>query len=317
MTQGVQHHDEVSGEAVGAFSEGVLARNSSSFRWASHFLPTGDREDATLLYAVCRGIDDVADETEDVARARQQLQRFRAELTGQLAPRPLLREFLRMAHRRKMDLAYVLELIRGVESDLGPVRIETDTELLRYCYRVAGTVGLMMCSVLGVEARRAWPHAIDLGMAMQLTNICRDVGEDAERDRVYLPASRLDEVGVSQAQILKGEFDARRLAGVVEDLLELADVYYASGDEGMWAIPARARTAILMASRIYRSIGVRLRRNGCDVRHVDRGPSLLSLAYWSWAAFGTWCIVTSPTHRPAEHRQVLHRALRGLPGIDS
>lgn len=314
MTEKMQPMQNRDSEAEVTYeAAGVLARHSSTFRWASYFLPKEDRRDATLLYAVCRLIDDTADETTSSERARRKLNRLRAEITGRAGPRPVVKSFLMMARRRDMELQPVLELIEGVGSDLAAVRIQTDAELVRYCYRVAGTVGLMMCSVMGVEDREARPHAIDLGVAMQLTNICRDVVEDAGRDRVYLPADRLRKVGVDQDQIASRNFDVHALGSVVKDVLALADVYYDSADAGMWAIPWRARFGILVASRVYRSIGVRLRRRGYDVSEPDPGPALWSLAYWTCIAASDWRSV-SPPRSGGEHRQILHRPLQGLPG---
>jgi phytoene synthase len=145
-------------------------------------------------------------------------------------------------------------------SDLDLVRIQSDRDLVRYCYRAAGTVGLMMCAVLGVRDPRAWRHAVDLGIAMQLTNISRDVLEDAQAGRVYLPAERLSAYGVTPEEVVDGQADAGAISLVVEDVLVLAEGYYQSGDAGMRFLPTRARWAILVASRLYRGIGRRLRR---------------------------------------------------------
>jgi len=142
--------------------------------------------------------------------------------------------------------------------------MRSDRELIRYCYRVAGTVGLMMSPVLGVGGDRARPHAVDLGVAMQLTNICRDVAEDAERGRTYLPERRLRRAGTTPQALLEGEADREAVSEVVRDLLELADDYYESGRAGMQFIPRRSRLAIMVASRVYRAIGVKLRRGRCD-----------------------------------------------------
>jgi phytoene synthase len=159
-----------------------------------------------------------------------------------------------------IELHVVQELIDGMISDLGVVRVQSDADLIQYCYQAAGTVGLMMCSVLGVRDPRALGRAVDLGIAMQLTNISRDVLEDARASRVYLPADRLRAVGVEPEQLIDGSADALGVSLVVNDVLAVAEVYYRSADEGIGFLPARARWAVLVASRLYRGIGRRLRR---------------------------------------------------------
>lgn len=296
-------------------SAAILSANSRSFWLASRFLPASHRRDAALLYAVCRLIDDLADESDQDAEAQKALNALRDEIRQVGHPRPMISEFLKMSRRRSLDLSYVLELIDGVESDLGVVTVEDDGQLLRYCYRVAGTVGLMMCAVLGVEDPRGLPHAIDLGIAMQLTNICRDVREDARRGRVYLPADRLQEVQTTPEQVRTLRFDSGVLAPVVEDLLDIAERYYESANRGMTYIPAAARLAILVASRVYRAIGVRLRRNGADVLSgrtvVPPWEKSIGLA----VATTAWIRSTLPGSKAPCHQSHLHHPLRGLPGV--
>ncbi|RAL22998.1 hypothetical protein DL240_08900 [Lujinxingia litoralis] len=296
--------------------EQILARGSRSFRLASYFLPSDRRGDAAHLYALCRLIDDTADEAATPQQARRGLDELRRELRGEHAPRPLITSFLEMARRRDLDLAYVFELIEGVESDLGEVCVASDAELLRYAYRVAGTVGVMMCAVLGVTDPRAIAHAIDLGVGMQLTNICRDVLEDARMGRVYLPARRLQARGLHPAHLLEERADTAALASVVTELLDLAEHYYRSAERGMVYIPARSRAAIMVASRVYRAIGLKLRARGANPL---RGRTIVSPAGRILRAAGG-CLAWLSTlgQRPARapsHNPDLHRELRGLPGI--
>ena len=298
------------------YSRDVLSTHARSFRWASKFLPADGRDDAAIVYAFCRLVDDTADEAQDEEHALVQLELLERELSGDRPTRPLVEAFLDVAARRDMDVGSAHELIAGVRSDLGEVRVASDAEFLRYCYRVAGTVGLMMCSILGVTDRTAHPHAIDLGVAMQITNICRDVLEDAERGRVYLPAARLREVGVTQEQLLDGSADPDAVAKVVIDLLHLAESYYASADLGMRYIPARSRLAIVVASRLYRGIGMKLWRE-------RNGDALQGRTWVPWT--GKVALVgASMVHffKPrviglsggVRHDRELHVALQGLPG---
>jgi 15-cis-phytoene synthase len=298
-----------------ASSRAVLAEKARSFRLAATFLPPDRHDDAALVYAFCRAVDDAADDAPDVASACTALDAIEAELAGAAPAGPLIAAFLEVAERRAMDLGCAFELIQGVRSDLEPVRVADDAELLRYCYRVASTVGLMMCAVLGVDDPVAQPFAIDLGVGMQLTNICRDVAEDARMGRVYLPATRLAYHGASAAELLAGDADRVAVARVVSDLLDLADTYYTSADEGMRYIPARSRMAIVVAAKVYRAIGVTLRKRGCDALAGRAFVPRIEKAGWTLRALGHMArphlIGLTP---PARHDRALHSALAGMPG---
>lgn len=296
-------------------SRASLARHAHTFHLAARLLPAAVRDDAALVYAFCREVDDTADEATDAGAAAAALDRLRAEVLGDAPARPLVAGLREAAERLELPLRSAAELIDGVTSDLGPVRVADDEGLLRYCYRVAGTVGLMMCAVLRVNSREARPHAVDLGIGMQLTNICRDVAEDARRGRVYLPADRLRRAGVDPEALVAGAAAPRAVAGVVSDVLAVADLYYASADDGMRDLPPRVRPAILVASRVYRAIGVRLRSRGCDAlagRTVVPAPDK---ALWGTRALAA-CL--RPEIRGAgarrTHDSTLHASLRGMPG---
>lgn len=259
----------------------VLAFRARSFRWASAFLSQAQRRRVAALYAFCRAVDDLADAQPITAEARKELDALQAALCAEPDDESQWPEgylwFRTLCLECGIDFRVVRELLAGMASDLGTVRLQSDRELLRYCYRAAGTVGLMMCAVLGVRDPRAWRHAIDLGIAMQLTNICRDVLEDAQVSRVYLPADRLAAYGVAPEHLVEGRADAQAVSLVVTDVLALAEGYYQSGDAGMRFLPPRARWAILVASRLYRGIGRRLRSR-------LRGNALLGRVVVPWIA---------------------------------
>ncbi|MFT4627287.1 MAG: phytoene synthase [Myxococcota bacterium] len=293
-------------------SREILATHARSFRWASWFLPSDRRDDAAVVYAWCRLVDDAVDEAASSDEAADAVAELRGELLGERAPRPIPAAFLAVCARRGISVAPALELLEGCRSDLGTVRFADDRELLRYCYRVAGTVGLLMCGVLGVTDPRGAAHAVDLGVGMQLTNICRDVLEDAKRGRTYLPADRLAVAGSSPEALLAGEADPAHIARVVRDLLAMAEEYYRSGDGGMQFIPARSRVAILVAARVYRAIGGALLRRGGDAlagrAWVGIGGKVLhtGAALVAFARLAMWS--------PQVHDAHLHEPLAGLPG---
>ncbi len=301
-----------------AASRQVMARHARTFNRAAWLLPRQHRADAAVVYAFCRLVDDTADEADDAAGAAIALDALRAELAADRPPRPLVATFRATAARLGLPLQSAVELIAGVRSDLGTVRVRDDTELLRYCYRVAGTVGLMMCSVLRVRSADGYPHAVDLGIAMQLTNIARDVAEDAARNRVYLPAARLLRAGCNPDSLCEGGAEPDRVALVVGEVLALADRFYRSADLGMRHIPWRARHAILFASRAYRGIGVRLARRGCDALAGRTIVPAYAKAGWGVVALAAACrpdIMGMTAVR--EHDRALHQALAGFPGTNS
>lgn len=301
-------------------SRAVLARHARSFRWAGALLPAAQLDDASVLYAFCRLVDDLADEAPDPERARADLAAVRAELLDSEPARPLVAATRALLDRGPTGIAPALHLLDGVVGDLDPVMLESDADLLRYGYRVAGTVGLMMCGVLGVHTAQALPFAVDLGVAMQITNICRDVREDAARGRVYLPAARLRTAGVQPERLVRATAggpdltadERAALAVVVNDLLQLAERYYDSANLGMRWIPLRARLAIHVASRVYRAIGHRLRRRDSDAwaGRAWVGP----LGKVAWSLVGIIDLARNAVRPARPHLPDLHLALRDLPG---
>ena len=294
-------------------SRAVLSKHARTFNLASFFLSKTQKDDAAIVYAFCRTIDDLVDEAEDPERGRQHIAELTEMLQGNRSPSPLARAFMDVADRRDIPLQAAHDLMEGVVSDVGEVTVKTDAELVQYGYAVAGTVGLMMCGVIGVDQEWALAHAIDLGIGMQITNICRDVMEDASLGRIYVPTQRLVAAGISPEALRKGIVDPSQMAPVIEDLLALADLYYASGDQGMPAIPARPRLAICAASRVYREIGVELSRRDHDVtlgRTVVPGWRKVQCVAQA-IGYAMRCRGLPP--RPHDVR--LHLALQGRPGV--
>jgi 15-cis-phytoene synthase len=252
----------------------ILAHHSKSFSMAGRLLPAWCRDDAATLYAWCRRCDDAVDVPSASETRAAAVRRLRAELdaieAGAPQSDPVLAGFQDVARRHAIPLVHARELVDGMEMDVGPVRYRTFAELLVYCYRVAGTVGLMMAHIMNVRDEAALRRAADLGIAMQLTNICRDVAEDEKRDRVYLPEELLRAEGAVEPD--------RRAATAVRELLGRADVLYRSGDAGLAWLPPRCALAIRAARLIYADIGRQLARVGFDVRAgravVSRGRKL-------------------------------------------
>lgn len=239
----------------------VLSHHAKSFRLAALFLPKAKANDAAIVYQFCRELDDAVDEAPSLLVAKQEVSRIRAELRGDKTPSPAVRSYLAVAERLQIPGFVAHDLLEGVASDLHDVVIQNKQELGQYCYRVAGTVGLMMCAVLGVHDKAAWPLAIDLGLGMQMTNIARDVLEDAKRDRVYLPASFLRHANATSLEVKNQTIKQEALKKTIDQLLSHAENCYTRARTGMVFIPMRARLAIFIAMRVYRSIGLSLQRH--------------------------------------------------------
>lgn len=231
--------------------QGVIAKHSKSFSLASRLLDRAVRDDVTVLYAWCRRADDEVDLVPPAERG-ERVERLYRELAdvyaGERLDQPILVAFRELLQRRGIPQEYPLELLAGMRTDCGVVRIATCDELLLYCYRVAGVVGLMLCHVFGLSTPGARENAAHLGIAMQLTNICRDVREDAERGRRYLPAEVLVACGPAESE-------RELVRRAVERLLALAQSYYRSADAGFYALPLRAALAARAARKVYAAIG--------------------------------------------------------------
>lgn len=250
----------------------IIQQHSKSFALASRLLPPQAAQDAAIVYAWCRRADDAIDELgpEPAGHALARLQRELSELYAGRQPSAELRAFAGVVRATGIPHTYPAELLAGMEMDVSGHHYEGCEELLLYCYRVASTVGLMMCHVLGVSDPAALRPAAHLGLAMQLTNICRDVAEDWQRGRLYLPAELLRRHGASGlAAELGGALPAAAVPacrGAMIELLGLADRYYASSDRGLRYLSLRCALGVNAARRIYSAIGAELARCSWDPR---------------------------------------------------
>ena len=249
----------------------IIQHHSKSFSLASRLLPPQARGHAVAVYAWCRRADDAIDlaESEPPGGALTRLDSELQEVySGASVNDPVLQIFQRAVRERGIPIEYPLDLLNGMRMDAEGRRYETMADLLDYCYHVAGCVGLMMCHVMGVADDAALANAAHLGMAMQLTNICRDVAEDWERGRLYLPDSVLAEHGApGLADRIGGPFppEARiPTARTITDLLAEADRYYVSGDQGLPALDWRCALSIRTARVVYSEIGERIQAQECD-----------------------------------------------------
>lgn len=290
----------------------LLAQKSKSFALAARLLPPDVARNVVVLYAYCRRADDAV----DLAPPEQQVARLaelRAELDlvyGRKEPaHPGLAAFAQVVRECEIPRAYVEDLLSGMQMDVEGARYETLADLALYAYRVAGVVGLMMCHVMGVRDPRALEHAAHLGIGMQLTNIARDVLEDWQRGRLYLPDAVLAKHGAAELRGHLGEpFPAQYVRGVAAataELLDHAEAYYQSGDAGMQDLSLRCALAVRTARWVYAAIGDRVRGQSCNPlagRAVVPGTQKLKLvgrALWQTAMSAPRGLSSPQPRRPS------------------
>ena len=263
------------------------AQSGSSFYYSFLFLPEERRRAITALYAFCREVDDVVDDCSDVATARATLAWWRQELAAAFhgtPQHPVARALAEIAPRFNLAEARVAEIIDGMQMDLDTNRYPSFEALRQYCHRVAGVVGLLSAEILGYQDRRTLEYAADLGLAFQLTNIIRDVGEDARRNRIYLPLDEIERFGVSMGDIT-GSRETDNFRRLIEFQIERALGYYREAFSKLSAADRRAQRAGIIMAAIYRALLDEIRRDGCRVltRHTSLTP-----VRKLWIAWKTW-----------------------------
>jgi phytoene synthase len=243
----------------------AIRTGSHSFHAASRLLPARVRDPALVLYAFCRFADDAVDEGADKVRAVLRLRdRLDAAYAGRPHDAPADRAFAAMVRAHEMPRALPEALLEGFAWDAEGRRYATLSEVCAYSARVAAAVGAMMCVLMGARAPDTLARACDLGVAMQLTNIARDVGEDARAGRIYLPLDWLAEAGVDAGAFLTDPRPGPALGGVVARLLAFADDLYLRSEAGISALPMSCRAGIHAARLIYGAIGAEVARAGHD-----------------------------------------------------
>jgi len=244
-------------DAAYDYCQEVTRREAKNFYYGFMLLPSGQRRAIYSAYAFARECDDIADAGLQLAEASKQLSEYRRDLEACLAGRPdgpVFEALHRTVEKYKVPPDYLFDLISGVEMDLTKSCYENFDELKAYCYHVASVVGLISIQIFGYDgSEEARGHAADLGIALQLTNILRDVAEDAERGRIYLPLDELEWFGYSEEDLFAGRATSefRRLISFQADR---ARHYYAEGRQLLPHLPARARACVGVMAGIYSTI---------------------------------------------------------------
>lgn len=298
----------------------LFRAKSRTFSLAAQLFSREDQDAVARLYYFCRVLDDLADASAQGETAA--LERVISELDPAVsATDPVVLDFLDIADKRGLSLEAATLLAQALRDDCGTRRVKDENELLAFAFGVAGTVGVLMCPVLGVHDPRAIPFAVDLGIALQLTNIARDVPEDAELGRYYLPREWIEPAVIKAA--IAGDSDSiETVDAAIERLLSLAESFYDSALAGFWFIGARNRRAVLLATMLYREIGQSLLRLGGGAwrkrRTLSAGEKiklcLRTLCFASRTQAKQWTDPSPPAHS-MELRQKLEAAGVSTPSL--
>ena len=254
----------------------ILKKNGKSFYWAGKFLSEKYINRAAELYSFCRALDDIADSGDPTSL--KHLTDIKLNINNNLYSEIensysiKYPQFFNVSSKKA-----AMDLIDGLILDQKSILFEDVSELIRYSYHVAGTVGIMMCDALKCENQDAKLFAIDLGIAMQMTNIARDVLEDAKMGRRYIPASWIGNISPEDIVSAVKKNDNKKYDTIsqgIKKLLTLADKYYISGTMGFRYLPFKTRMAISIASGVYRQIGIQLKRKDYNWYHGRQVTSI-------------------------------------------
>ncbi len=269
------------------YCQDKAASSGSSFYNSFRFLPKDKRRAITALYAFCREVDDVVDECSDANVARTTLNWWRNEVASIYAGKPqhpVAIALVPIAKQYDMAQEHLLEIIDGMEMDLDQPRYADFKALQLYCYRVASVVGLLTVEIFGYTDRETLKYAHDLGIAFQLTNIIRDVGEDARRNRIYLPMDELQQFGVTADDILNSR-ETKAFQKLMVFQIERARNFYRQALDHLPSVDRKAqRTGLIMAA-IYQATLDEVVSSGC---HVLKERVALTPTYKLWLAIKAW-----------------------------
>ena len=263
------------------------AQSGSSFYYSFLFLPPQRRRAITALYAFCREVDDVVDECSDPALARIKLAWWRDELARLYAgapQHPVTRALAAAIEPFGIKRELLVEIIDGMEMDLSQNRYPDFAALEQYCHRVAGVVGLLAASIFGYRDERTLAYAHTLGLAFQLTNIIRDIGEDSRKGRIYLPLDELRQFEVSAADILHAR-QSENFVRLMRFQIERAEGYYAKALTQLPPEDRKAQRPGLIMAAIYRALLGEIADDGCKV--LSQRTALTPLRKF-WIAWKTW-----------------------------
>ena len=273
--------------SANAYCEEKAAASGSSFYYSFLFLEPPRRQAITALYAFCREVDDVVDECPDPALAGTKLAWWRSEVAALYAgspSHPVTQALTEAMQKYSIPQEQLQEIIDGMEMDLQQARYADFKSLHLYCYRVASVVGLLAAEIFGYTDRRTLKYAHDLGLAFQLTNIIRDVGEDARRGRIYLPQDELQKFGVTEADLIASRY-SEHFTALMQFQLQRARAMYAQAFAQLPQADRKTQRAGLIMAAIYQSTLDEIERDGYQVLHQRTALTPLRKL---WIAGRTW-----------------------------
>jgi phytoene synthase len=269
------------------YCQDKAAASGSSFTSSFRFLSPDKRRAITALYAFCREVDDVVDECSDADVARTALNWWRGEVAAIYSGRPthpVCQALVSVVQQFNLPQEHLQEIIDGMEMDLEQARYPDFKSLQLYCYRVASVVGLLSAEIFGYTDRETLKYAHDLGIAFQLTNIIRDVGEDARRNRIYLPMDEMQQFGVTAADILNAN-ETEAFHRLMAFQIERARRYYRQAFDHLPAADRKTQRAGLIMAEIYLATLNEVEKSGC---HVLKERVSLTPTYKLWLALKAW-----------------------------
>lgn len=235
-------------------SEFYIKHYGKSFFWAGKFLKEEKFTDCSILYAFCRIADDLVDENKN---SKNKINKFIKDYLSAKSKNIIICKFKKIKEKYNIPEKFINDLFYGIKLDTKTVKIKSNKELITYSYYVAGTVGAMMAHILNTTNPKAIKHAVNLGIAMQLTNIARDVVADAKLGRIYLPQNLLKEK-INVEDIVNKRFDNSKLFSVITKIIIMSEKFYKSGNDGIKYLPSSIRYPIFIASSLYQRIGVKI-----------------------------------------------------------
>ena len=293
-----------------AEAQATFRANAKTFSLAARFLNRNRYEAVARLYAFCRHVDDLAD-TGNPGSNSATLNAIREDIRAGKSDNRHVNDLLLLKEEYDLPTELLLDFVDAIIDDQHPRELQTVDDLVRFSYGVASTVGLMMCHIFNVRNPNAFPFAIDLGVAMQISNICRDILEDAERNRIYVPAELLA-TPVTSEGLVRGDQAMRNSAyQAAQQLLQIADNYYASAALGYGYLPRGVRHTIKIAARLYQAIGDKVtssQKTYWQQRSVvsrRRKCSLVLQMLWQRMNEGSSTLLVGKVN----HCQQLHKAL--------
>ena len=247
-------------------TEFYIKHHGKSFYWAGKFLEKEIFDDCSILYAFCRVADNLVDEK---LNSKNNIKKFINDYQNKTSKNLVINKFKKIEAKYKIPKKYVQDLFYGVSLDTKPLKIKTTKELLKYSYYVAGTVGAMMAYIFNTTNSKAIKCAVNLGIAMQLTNISRDVVKDAYLQRIYIPENFLKE-NITVKNIINNNFNKKNLFFSIKKIILLAEKYYISGNSGIKFLPRTIKFPIFLASKIYQGIGKKILNDKENIYFLKR-----------------------------------------------